>query len=52
MGYAVALHLEVAKQSCLLLGHTYKVDERIDVLDEDGAEVAHERVGEIVVGRV
>ena len=52
MGYAVALHLEVAKQRCLLLGHAYEVDERIDVLDKNGAKVAHERVGEIVVGRV
>ena len=52
MGYAVALHLEVAKQSCLLLRHTYEVDERIDVLDENGTQVAHKRIRQIIVGRV
>ena len=50
--YAVALHLEVGEQGCLLLRHTDKIDERIDVLDEDGAEVADERLRHVVVGRM
>ena len=49
---AVALQLEVGQQSRLLLGHTYKIDKRVDVLYKDSAKVAHERVVEIVVGRV
>ena len=50
--YAVALHLEVGEQGCLLLRHTDKIDERTDVLDEDGTKVADERLRHVVVGRV
>ena len=51
-GDAVALHLEVAEQRGLLLRHTHEVHKRVDVLDENGAEVAHERACHVVVGRV
>ena len=33
VGYTVALKLEVGEQRGLLLGHTYEVDKRVDVLD-------------------
>ena len=52
MGNAVALHLEVAEQSRLLLWHTHHVGKRIDVLDEDGAQVAHQTARHIIVRRM
>ena len=51
-GYAVALHLEVVEQRGLLLGHSHEVYQGVDVLYEDGAQVAHEAAGDVVVGRV
>ena len=50
--YAVALHLEVGEQGCLLLRHSDEVDERTDVLDEDGTKVADERLRHVIVGRM
>ena len=49
-GYAVTLHLEVAQQCCMLLRHAYEVGQRVDVFNQDGAQVAHQRVVNIVVG--
>ena len=48
-GDAVTLHLEVAQESRLLLRHTYHIGKRIDVLDEDGTEVAHQTARNIIV---
>ena len=47
---AVALDFEVAEQGCGFLRHTYHVDQRIDVLDEDGTEVAHQTARQVIVG--
>jgi len=44
-GYQVALLLEVAQQGYLLLGHAGQVDGTWHILDEYGAQVAHERLG-------
>ena len=52
MGNAVALHLEIAEQSCLLLWHAHHVGKRIDILDEDGAQVAHQTARHIIVRRM
>ena len=51
-GDAVALFLEVGEQGNLLGRCAHQVDQRIDVLDEDGRQVAHERVWQVVVGRM
>ena len=51
-GYPLALHLEVGEQRRLLLRHTHQVHQRVDVLDEDRREVAHQRVPQIIVRRV
>ena len=51
-GYTVALYLEVAQQGCLLLGHSHQVGQRIDILDEDGTQVAHQTARDIIVGRM
>ena len=51
-GNEVAFLLEVGEQGHALRGHAHQVDQRIDVLDEDGAEVAHKRVRQVVVGCV
>ena len=51
-GDAVALQLKVADERRLLLGHADEVDQRVDVFDEDGAQVADQRVGQVVVGRM
>ena len=51
-GKAVALLLEVGEQGGLLAGDADEIDQRVDVLDEDGAEVADQRVVDVVVGRV
>ena len=52
MGNAVALHLEVAEQSRLLLWHAHHVSKRIDILDENGAQVAHQTARHIIVRRM
>ena len=52
VGNAVALDFKVGKQGRLLLGYAEEVGNRVDVLDEDGAEVTHERAFHVVVGRV
>jgi len=49
---AVALHLEIAQQGGFLLRHTYHVDQWIDILDEDGTQVAYQTIRQIVVGRM
>ena len=49
---ALPLELEVGEQRRLLLRHANEVGQRVDVLDEDGAEVAHERALDVVVGAV
>ena len=49
-GNALTLQFEVGEQGRLLLRHPHEVDQRVDVLDEDGREVAHERIAYIVVG--
>ena len=51
-GDAVALHLEVGEQGGFFLGHPEQVGQRVDVLDEDGAEVTHQTVAGLVVGSV
>ena len=52
MGDAVALDFKVGKQGRLLFRHAEEVDNWVDVLNEDGTEIAHERSFYIVVGRV
>ena len=47
---AVALHLEIAQQCCFFRRHTHKIGQRVDVLDENGAEIADQRARYIVVG--
>ena len=49
-GDEVALHLEVGQQRRLLLGHSHEIDQGVDILNQYGGEVAHERAAEIVVG--
>ena len=51
-GYPLTLHLKISKQGCLLLGHTDEIHQRIDVLDEDGTEVTHQRILHVIVGRM
>ena len=48
-GYAVSLLLEVRQQGCLLLGYADKVYQRIDVLNQNGTQVAYQRTRQIVV---
>ena len=50
--YMVALHLKVAQQSRFLTRHSEEIGHRIHVLYEHGAQVAHDRIGQIIVGRV
>ncbi len=50
--YALALFLEVGEQGGGFLGHSHEVCQRVDVLDENCAEVAHERPRHVVVRRV
>ncbi len=52
MGYHVALLLKVTLQCDALLGHSEQVDQRIDILYEDGRQVSHERVRQGVVRRM
>ena len=47
--YAVALDFEVAQQSRLLAGCAHDVHQRVDVLDENGTQVAHQRSRQVVV---
>ena len=49
-GYAVTLDLKVGEQCRLLRRNAYQVDHRVDVLNEDGAQVTHQRTGQVVVG--
>ena len=51
-GYELALYLKVAQQGCLLLGYAHQVDQRIDVLYQNGTEVAHQRTCYIIVRRM
>ena len=48
-GYQVALHLEVFEQSRTLLGYSDKIDQRVDVLYQYGAEVTHQTFFHVVV---
>ena len=48
-GNPVAFDLEVADERCGLLRYPDEFGQRRDILDEDGTEVADERVGEVVV---
>ena len=48
----LAFDFEIAEQGRFFLRHPHQVDHRIDVLEHNGANVAHERVFDIVVGRV
>ena len=48
-GYTLTLHLEVGEQRRLLLRHTNQVDQRIDVLNQNGTKVAHQRARHIVI---
>ena len=41
-GNTFTLYLKVAEQCGLLLGDSYQIDQRIDVLYQDGTEVAHQ----------
>ena len=52
VGNALALQLKVVQQRCLLLRHAYQVGQRVDILDEDSAQVAHQTALHIVVRRV
>ena len=49
VGNAVTLLFEVTEQGGLFLGNADEIDQRIDVLDENGTEVTYERVFLIVV---
>ena len=49
-GYALTLHLKVAQQGSLLLRNTHQIDQRIDVLYQNGTEVTHQRTFYIIVG--
>ena len=49
-GNALALHLEVREQGRLLLGYTHQIHQGVDVFNEDGTQVAHQRVLEVIVG--
>ena len=48
-GYTLTLYLEVREQCRLLLWHTNQVDQRIDVLNQNGTKVAHQRARHIVI---
>ena len=48
-GYAVTLHLKVAEKCCFFLRHTYQIGQRIDILNENGAQVTHQRAWLVVV---
>ena len=37
------LDFEVAQQSCLLLWYTHQIDQRIDILYQDSAQVTNQR---------
>ena len=50
LGNALTLHLEVGQQGYLLAGHPNQIHQRIDVLDEDGTQVAYQRILQVVVG--
>ena len=52
MGDAVALHLKVGEQGGLFLGHSHQIGQGVDVFDENGAQVAHYAVAQVVVGRM
>ena len=49
---AVAFHLKVGEQGRLLFRCAHQVYQRVDIFDEDGAEVAHQRARQVIVGRV
>ena len=51
-GYAVALHLKVAQQCCLLARYAHQIGQRIDVLYQYGTEVAHQTARHVIVGRM
>ena len=52
MGYTVTFYLEITEQRRRFLRHTHQINQRVDVLNENGTEVTHKAVAHIVVGRV
>ena len=51
-GYALAFEFEITEQGCLLLRHAHQIGQRIDILNQNGTEVAHQRILQIIVGSV
>ena len=52
VGYAVAFQFEIAQQCRLFLRHPHEIGQGVDILYQDGTEVAHQRTYPIVVGSV
>ena len=48
-GDPVAFLLEIGKQRRFFLRDTHQVGQRVDILDEDGAQVTHQRIFQVVV---
>ena len=51
-GNAITLHLKVTQKSGLLLRYTHHIGKRIDILDENGTQVADQTARYIVVRRM
>ena len=49
-GYLIAFDFKVAQKGCCLFGYTDHIDHRVDVFNENGAQVAYQTVGQVVVG--
>ena len=49
---AFALHLKVRYERRLLFRHPHQIGQRVDILNQYGTEVAHQRVGQVIVRRV
>lgn len=52
LGYAVTLQLEIGEQSRLLFRNTKEVDQRIDTLYQNGAQIPHKRISKIIIRRM
>ena len=52
LGYTVTLQLEIAQQGSGLARHPHHIGQGIDIFYQDGAQVSHQAVRQIVVGRM
>ena len=50
IGYALYLFFELAEQGYFFAWHTDKVYQRIDVLYQDGRQIAYQAIFQVVVG--